>query len=224
MSQPLVSIVMPVYNAEPFLREALDSVFAQDYEPFEVVLVDDGSTDESGAIAQSYPLHYIRQENAGPSAARNAAIAAAQGEIIAVADSDDVWLPHKLSLQVGYLIEHPEVTATFGRQKWTTPPPDAARDRVWGDLDGIPLVSMVVRKQAVQEIGGYDPALRGPEDLDLLVRLRECGHQFTVLPEVVVLRRYHGDNLVAGRGVNPLPAALIKAKLDRARSAAKKTP
>ena len=226
MKGPLVSFVMALYNAEPYLRETLDSVFAQNYEPFEVVVVDDGSTDGSAAIAQSYPdVHYIRQENSGPSVARNVAIEAARGEIIAVADSDDILLPHKLSVQVGYMVEHPDVTATFGRQVWITPPPNAVPDRVWGDLDGVPLQSMVVRKQAVVEIGGYDPALRGPEDTDLLIRLREQGHDFVVLPEIVMHTRYHGQNLVAGRGLTPMPASLLKAKLDRARAgASERTP
>jgi glycosyltransferase involved in cell wall biosynthesis len=221
MSRPLVSVVIPVYNSERFLCETLDSVFAQDYEPFEVIVVDDGSTDGSSAIAQSYSkLHYIRQENSGPSAARNAGIAAARGEIVAFTDSDDILLPHRLSVQVGYLIEHPELTATLGRQVWTTPPPNAVPDRVWGDLDGVPPMTMVIWKRALLEVGGFDPALRGPEDTDLLIRLRELGHQFVVVPQVVMRRRYHGQNLVAGRGINPLPAALIKAKLDRARGAA----
>ena len=221
--RPLVSVVMPVYNAERFLREALDSVLAQDYEPFEVIVVDDGSTDGSAAILESYPgLRVIRQENRGPSAARNAGIAEARGEIVAVADADDVLLPHRLSLQVGHLVEHPEVTATLGRQVWITPPPDAVRDRVWGDLGGVPLATLVIWKRALVEVGGYDPAIRGPEDFDLLIRLRERGHRLAVLPEIVVRLRYHGQNLVAGRGRNPLPAALIKAKLDRERSATKR--
>jgi len=102
VSRPLVSVVIPVYNAEPFLREALDSVLAQDYEPFEVIVVDDGSTDGSGTIARSYPeVRYLRQENQGPAVARNAGIAAAQGEFLAFFDADDVMLPNKLSVQVG---------------------------------------------------------------------------------------------------------------------------
>jgi glycosyltransferase involved in cell wall biosynthesis len=216
--KPLVSVVTPVYNGEAFLREALDSVFAQNYEPFVAIVVDDGSTDGSGAIARSYAgARYIYQENRGQSAAYNAGIEAARGEFIALADQDDVQLRHRLSVQVGHLIDHPEVTLTLGRQVWITPPPSAVPDRVWGDLDGIPLASMVFRKQAVVEIGGFDTALRTAEDTDLLVRLRERGHSFVVLPEVVVHRRYHGQNIDAGRRVTPMPASVIKAKLDRAR-------
>jgi glycosyltransferase involved in cell wall biosynthesis len=221
VSNPLVSVVTPVYNGEAFLREALDSVFAQDYEPFEAIVVDDGSTDGSSAIARSYAgARYIRQENQGQSAAYNAGIEAARGELIARADQDDVQLPHRLSVQVGYLIDHPEVTLTLGRQVWITPPPNAVPDRVWGDLDGIPLASMVVRRQAVVEVGGFDTALHTAEDTDLLVRLREREHSFVVLPQVVVHRRYHGRNIEAGRRVTPMPASMIKAKLDRARRAA----
>jgi glycosyltransferase involved in cell wall biosynthesis len=220
MTAPLVSVVVPVYDAAGFLREALDSVLAQDYDPFEVIVVDDGSTDGSGAIAQSYPaVQYLHQENQGPAAARNAGIAAARGELVAFADADDVQLPTRLSVQAGYLIEHPEIDATLARQVWITPPPGAVPDVVWGDLDGIPAMTMVVRRRTLTELGGFDPRLRGPEDTDLLIRMREGGHRFVVLPEVVMRRRYHGQNLVAGRPDVGAQAALIKAKLERSRAA-----
>lgn len=216
---PLVSVIVPVYNGESFLRETLDSIFALDYEPFEVIVVDDGSKDGSSSIAQSYPhVRYILQENRGPGAARNAGIDASRGEFIAFVDSDDVVLPHKLSTQVGYLLDNADVTATLGRQEWITPPPDAVPDLVWGDIDGITPISLVIRRAALIEVGCFDPALRGPEDIELLVRLREGGYQFLVLPEIVMLRRYHGDNLVAGRREAPLPLELLKEKLDRARA------
>jgi len=219
MSGPLVSVVVPVYNVAGFLREALDSLFAQDYEPFEVVVVDDGSTDGSGAIARSYAgVRYLRQENQGPASARNAGIAAARGEIVAFADADDVQLPTRLSVQVGYLIEHPEISATLGRQVWITPPPGAVPDVVWGDLDGIPAMTMVARRRTLAELGGFDPRLRGPEDTDLLIRMREGGHRFVVLPEIVMRRRYRGDNLVAGRNDVVAQTALILAKLERSRA------
>jgi len=216
---PLVSVIVPVYNREQFLGETLDSIFALDYVPFEVMVVDDGSTDGSAEIAQSYAdVHYFRQENRGPGAARNIGIEASRGEFVAFVDSDDVVLPHKLSAQVGYLLDHPDVTATLGRQEWITPPPNAVPDLVWGDLDGITPISIVIRRAALIEVGCFNPALRGPEDVDLLVRLREGGYRFLVLPEVVLRRRYHGDNLVAGRREAPLPLELLKTKLDRERA------
>ncbi len=219
MTGPLVSVVVPVYNVEGFLREALDSLFAQDYEPFEVVVVDDGSTDGSGTIARSYPeVRYLRQENQGPAAARNAGIAAARGELVAFADADDVQLPTRISVQAGYLIEHPEIDATLARQVWITPPPGAVPDVVWGDLDGIPAMTMVARRRTLAELGGFDPRLRGPEDTDLLIRMREGGHRFVVLPEIVMRRRYHGENLVAGRYDVVAQTALIRAKLERSRA------
>jgi glycosyltransferase involved in cell wall biosynthesis len=216
---PLVSVIVPVYNRERFLRETLESVFALDYEPFEVIVVDDGSTDGSATIAQSFTqARLLRQENRGPAAARNAAIEVARGEFIAFVDSDDVVLPNKLSAQVGYLLDRPDVTATLGRQEWITPPPNAVPDLVWGDLDGITPISIVIRREALIEVGCFDPELRGPEDVDLLVRLREGGYRFLVVPEVVMHRRYHGDNLVAGHRDAPLPLELLKAKLDRQRA------
>jgi glycosyltransferase involved in cell wall biosynthesis len=109
ISQPLVSVVVPVRNGERFLGEALDSVLAQDYEPVELIVVDDGSTDGSGDIAGARGAHVIRQEGGGLAAARNAGLAAAQGELVAFIDADDVWLPGKLVRQVEYLLDRPDV-------------------------------------------------------------------------------------------------------------------
>ena len=225
MERALVSVVIPVYNSEAFVADALDSVFAQDYEPFEVIAVDDGSSDGGAAIVQSYPaLRYIHQENSGPSAARNVGVDAARGEFIAFVDADDVVPPTKLSVQVGYLLDHPDTVCVLGRQHWMNPPTGLARDPVWGDLDGIPIMSMVVRRSVLLEVGGYAPEVLGPDgryratDLEMLVRLREYGYEHVVLPEIVLHRRHHGGNLVAGHGLGPLPAASLKQKLDRARA------
>ena len=102
MSKLQVSAVIPCYNAAPFLRETIDSVLNQTHPALEVIVVDDGSTDDSAAIAESYgpPVRVIRQENQGQSAARNRGMDEAQGEWVALLDADDCWLPHKLERQL----------------------------------------------------------------------------------------------------------------------------
>src|SRR5215212_4035999 len=117
MNRPLVSIVIPVYNGERFLTFALQSIFDQDYCPLEVIVVDDGSIDDSGNIARSFQeVRYVHQSNQGASAARNAGVAAAQGELIAFLDADDVWTPiNKMSRQTDYLLKHPETGYVVGR-------------------------------------------------------------------------------------------------------------
>jgi glycosyltransferase involved in cell wall biosynthesis len=217
MRGPLVSVIMPVYNSEAFVGEALDSVFALDYEPIEVIVVNDGSEDRSGEVVQAFPqVRYFEQDNQGASAARNHAIAHAQGDYLAFVDADDVVPTEKLTLQVGYLEGHPEAAGTLGRQHWMQEPPGLARDRVWGDPDGIPLLSLVVRRSVYLEVGDMDEDRGG--DMDFLVRLRAAGHSFVVLPDIVLHRRWHGNNLVAGTGQIPLPPISLKAKLDRERA------
>ena len=110
MNHPLVSVILPVLNGERFLRQALESVFQQKYDPLEVIVVDAPSTDRSAAIAQSFPgVRVIPQRGDGVAAARNTGIEASSGSLIAFHASDDIWTPDKLRVQVGYMQEHPEV-------------------------------------------------------------------------------------------------------------------
>ena len=219
MKGPLVSIVVPAHNAERFLREALESVFALDYEPFEVIVVDDGSTDGTVAVANTFPsLRVIEQENKGPAAARNAGLAVAGGEFVAIHDADDFVPPSKLTTQVTHLLEHPQVGCVLGRQHWIDPPASLTRDPIYGELDGIPLPSAVFRTSVLRELGGYDESYRTHENMDLLFRMRELGYEVAVVPEIVLFRRYHGDNL----SFAPMPEKdprlrSLKAKLDRSR-------
>jgi glycosyltransferase involved in cell wall biosynthesis len=225
VKRPLVSVVIPVYNAASTIEATLQSVLAQDYEPFEVIVVDDESTDASAEIVKSHPeVRYLRQRNGGPNVARNTGVDAAAGEFIAFVDADDVVPPNKLSIQVGYLVEHPEIPCVLGRQHWVDPPANLARDVVWGDLDGIPIMSAVIRRSTLLEVGGMAPEERGPDgryvamDLELFIRLRERGIPFVVLPDVVLERGFSAGNLVAGRELPPIPIRALKAKLDRERN------
>lgn len=223
-NRPLVSVITAVYNGEQYLREALASLFEQDYDNFESIVVDDGSEDGTPKVAQSFPVRYERQENQGAAAARNTGISLARGELIAYLDSDDLLPPNKLSVQAGYLVDNPEVGCVLGRQEvmleGVEEPEWLKRDLVYGDLDGIPLVSAMVRKSVLEEVGGFDPSFGFAEDRDLFIRMREHGVQIEVLSEIMVYRRFHGENTNFKRRPDKHPIfKSLKAKLDRERAA-----
>lgn len=221
--RPLVSVIVAVHNGARFLRLALESLRGQDYERVETIFIDDGSEDETPQIARDFPeIKYVRQANQGLAAARNAGLEHARGEFVAFLDADDVLPPNKLSIQVDYLSQHPEIACVLGRQEvmleaGVERPSWLKRDLLFGDLDGIPLVSAVIRRSVLEQVGGFDASYRYAEDRDLFVRLREHGFRIVVLPDLVLYRRFHGSNMNFNRpGTHPLLRSL-KAKLDRDR-------
>jgi glycosyltransferase involved in cell wall biosynthesis len=224
MSSPLVSVLIPVHNGERFLAAALESLLAQDYRPFEAIVIDDGSEDGTADIARSFPeIRYLKQANSGVATARNAGLAVANGELVAFLDHDDVWPQNKLTIQVGHLLAHPSVGCVLGRQKLffepgVAPPAWLRRDPVYGDLGGIDFVSAVIRTEILRAVGGFDPAFRTGEDRDLLIRLRERGVEIAVVPEVVLHRRLHGSNLTyqSDRAGHSLLQSL-KSRIDRSK-------
>ena len=223
MGDPLVTVIVASLNGERFLRETLESLFAQDFDSFECVFVDDGSTDGTAEIARSFPVRYVYQENAGLPAARNAGLAVARGSLIAFLDDDDLFPPWKLSVQAGYLVEHPDVGCVLGRQEWIVEEgvdtSGLQRDSVYGELGGIPMASLVIRRHLLEAVGGFDTSYAYAEDRDLFVRLRETGVEVVVLPDLVLHRRLHGTNMtLAPPESHPLLRSL-KAKLDRERAA-----
>jgi glycosyltransferase involved in cell wall biosynthesis len=224
-ARPLVSVIMAAYNAEAHLREALESVLAQDWSPFEVVVVDDGSTDATGDIVRSFEsVRYLRQENAGPAAARNTAIRHSKGPLVANFDSDDILPPWRLRVQAEHLLEHPELGCVFGRQEWINAPPWLARDVVYGDLDGIPLSSAMFRREVLDSLGGYDSRYEPSEDMDLVIRMRERGTSYVVLPDLVLYRRYHESSLTGGKPPTAPLLRSLRAKLERQQEQGQKTP
>lgn len=215
-SAPLVSVIMAAYNAAEHIAEALDSVLAQDWQPLEMVVVDDGSTDDTAAIVSRYPdVVYVHQDNQGPSAARNAAVEHSSGEFVANFDSDDLLPPSRVGDQARYLLANPEVGAVFGRQEWLNPPEWMARDSVYGDVDGIPLSSVMFRREVFFELGGYDTSFVHGEDMDLLMRMRERGIEYQVIPEIVLYRRHQASSLTGGRPSHEPLLRSLRAKLAR---------
>ena len=223
-SSPLVSVVIPVYNGAQYLAEAIESVLAQDYRPVELIVVDDGSTDASGEIAQSYPqAHCIRQTNQGVSAARNAGIAAVRGEFIAFLDADDIWTADKLTAQVGYLLAHPEVGFAFARQRFFFEPgiealPWFRQELLTQDHVGFVPSTLVARKGVFERAGGFDTALGRGEDTQWLLRAGDCGIQMGIVQETLLLRRVHSGNVSLMKSLDyRLLLRLLKQSIDRRR-------
>jgi glycosyltransferase involved in cell wall biosynthesis len=171
----LISVIIPVYNAAAFLAEAIGSVRAQAYTPLEIIVVDDGSTDQTAVVVQQLgsDIRYVYQENQGPAAARNHGLTLAQGEIIAFLDADDLWTTDKLAQQVPYLLANEETQVVWGNTQVrayqadeTLFPPLPPK---WMPVLG----SMICRKGLFTTAGGFDPKLRFGEDIDWLMRLRE---------------------------------------------------
>lgn len=218
--KPLVTAIMPAYNAEAFIAESLESLLAQDYRPFEVVVVDDGSQDRTAEISESYDVMTIRAPHGGRAVACNVALAAARGELVTAFDADDLWPPNRLSLQVEFLQQHPEVGCVLGRQEWMNPPPWLRPDPVYGDLDGVPIGSAMFRREALEQLGGYDASFAHSEDMDLLVRTRAAGIEIAVLPEIIWYRRYHDGQMTANAPAVPPLLRSLREKLNRERAAA----
>jgi glycosyltransferase involved in cell wall biosynthesis len=228
----LVSVIIPVFNGARFLAPALESALAQEYKPFEVIVVDDGSTDATPEVAGSFPeVHYLRQPNSGPAAARNAGIRVAHGEFIAFLDADDLLPPGKLQLQVGYLVDHPEVGCVLGRQEVMVEPgvefPSWLREPAawmagWASVvsrEHVQPVSMVARRRLFDEVGLFDPRFLLGEDVDLVLRVIDARIPLVILPEVVQLRRIHGANLSYDTvGTHRAIFQVLKARIDRKRA------
>jgi glycosyltransferase involved in cell wall biosynthesis len=196
---PLVSVVVPAFNAERFLAEALDSVLAQSHTPLEVIVVDDGSTDRTGEIARSYGVHCLRQRNSGHAAARNAGVTAAGGDFLSFLDADDLWEPNKLSTEVTHLLAHPEL-GFLRSSMWRTLAPGAkwppGTPRKWflepqpGNLSSAALI----RRSAFEHVGPFDPSFQHGDDGDWVARAADAGIRSEVIPDVLVHYRIHGAN------------------------------
>jgi glycosyltransferase involved in cell wall biosynthesis len=228
---PLVSVVIPVYNGQDYLRAAIHSVLAQDYRPLEVVVVDDGSRDDSAAIAQSFPdVRYLHQENQGHAAAKNTGISAARGELIAFLDADDLWEPGKLTAQVAYLSAHPEAGAVVCRQRIFQEPGTTlpawleerlARDRISGAPPAFIPSALLVRRAALNKVGTFNTGYRHGNDSDWFFRARDAEVTVAVVPDVLIARRFHAANL--SRETDAMQGDLlrvVKASFDRRRAAA----
>jgi glycosyltransferase involved in cell wall biosynthesis len=214
---PLVSVVIPVFNGERFLREAVQSVLDQQYSPLEIVVVDDGSTDNTAIVARDLPepVRYLHQTNQGPAAARNRGIEQAQGSLIAFADADDLWPAGKLESQLPLLIKDPQIDIVLGRIQQVI----LSEAHEFGETAfSVNLGSAVIRKSVFERIGLFDETMRYSEDVDWFMRARESGAAIVTIDAVTLLYRQHEQNMTRGKStaeLNVLKA--LKKSLDRRR-------
>jgi len=231
MTAPLVSCIIPVYNGARFLAETLESVLSQTWQPLEVIVVDDGSSDETPALLQGYGsrITAFRQDNAGPAAARNRGIAAAKGAFFAFNDADDLWVPDKLARQMARLEADRQLGFCVGHAQnfWEQELADEeARFRNHPRSRPIPAYvtpTLLVRRDAIERVGGFDPALGHSDSADWFLRAERIGIQGCLLPDVLVFRRMHLGNRsrnAAGESRDEFLLTL-KRKLDQRRG---KTP
>lgn len=194
MSNPLVSVIVPVYNGERFVGQTIEAILAQDYEPVELIVVDDGSTDATADVVRAFDgVRYLRQDNAGPSVARNAGIAVAAGELLTFCDSDDVYRSGKVGAQVAYLHENPKTGCVLVKCDTFVEP--GSEPPAWATKEQGAMRDPMVRREVLDRVGGFNAEYRLGEFMEWLGRLRSAGVAIHVLDEILVDRRLHGDNV-----------------------------
>lgn len=211
-----VSVVMPTYNAERYLAQAIDSVLAQTYRDFEFIIVNDGSSDGTLEIAEAYArkdprIRIVSQENQGGAASRNNGMAIAHGEWIAMMDADDVMLPNRLERQLAFLEENPDVAVAsafvyhiddrnriIGQNESEMIDRETLKRKLKNDAAfGFSHPAAILNKKAVQEVGGYRPQFEPCEDSDLWNRVAENGHTVLVQQEFLLKYRIHVNSVCA---------------------------
>ncbi len=222
-----VSVILPVYNRAAYVAEAIESVLAQTLPADQLIVVDDGSTDDSVAVVERFArpgLHVVRQENRGIGAARNRGLGVATGELIAFIDSDDVWERDKLALQVPALLACEDEQLVFGHLVEFLSPD--REEELRGTLQittepvpGLTAITLLARRSTIERVGPFDEQLRVGEFVEWMARARDLGLERRILSQVVARRRIHGGNTVLTRsGADYLRA--IKSTLDRRRRSA----
>lgn len=209
-----VSVIIPAYNGDRYLAEAIDSVLQQTYQDYEIIVVDDGSTDHTAQVAQQYgkAVRYLTQANQGVAASRNLGLAAALGDYIAFLDQDDILLPHKLSSQAAMLDQDPDLgivnsgwqiyrgnsisdqqdRAEAAVKPWEQIPQLTSADLIiWKPVF---LGAMLFRRNWLERVGGFNTSLEQTPDVDLVMRLAKIGCPAAWVEQITVKYRQHETN------------------------------
>lgn len=198
MNAPLVSVIVPAYQAGAYIEQALDSALAQDHEAVELIVVDDGSTDRTAEIAAAYPVQLLRQRRGGPAAARNSGLAVATGQLITILDADDLWPSDRLSRQVTHLAAHPEQGIVLGLAEVFLSPGESRPAHDPGFAEGERVAghpaTMLARREVFDVVGPFDETLGVSEDIDWLARASDAGIRAGRIDRTLLYYRIHALN------------------------------
>jgi len=230
----LVSCIVPVFNGESYLSDALDSIFAQSYRNTEVIVVDDGSTDSTPEVVRRFSGRVIavRQDNAGPAAARNFGIQTARGEFVAFLDADDLWDEHKLEHQLARFEARPklDLCVTHARNFWIDELHEERshfqEHRIAQAQPAYVAATLLARRRAFEITGPFNANLAHGHSTEWFMRAAELGLLCELVPEVLYHRRLHHTNRTRQFSAASREEFLhlVKANLDRKRGLQKAEP
>jgi len=226
-ANPLVSVIIPVYNYERYLAQAIKSVLAQTYRPVEIIVVDDGSTDGSAEVTKRFtsPVKYCFQHHSGIGAARNCGIHLTQGDLIAFLDADDLWMKDKLARQMKALNDNPELDMVFGyaRQFYSPDLAKSMKEKVHYPQETMPAYcagTLLIKRATFLSVGFFATDCCVGEFIDWYLKAMELGLTSLMLPAVLMKRRVHSKNTVICHTNSKTDyLRILKASLDRRRGA-----
>jgi glycosyltransferase involved in cell wall biosynthesis len=222
---PLVSIIVPVHNGGVFVGHAIRSVLAQSYRPIDIVVIDDGSTDDSAGVAERFgdPVRVWRQPNGGPPAARNRGLSLARGPVVGFLDADDLYAPDKLTWQVARLQTHPDRDIVIGRREYRElVGDDPGAGPVFAHLPddhlSLQLGCALFRRPVFDRVGPLDETMWFCDDWDWFLRARELGVRLLLHHHVVLHQRVHTGNITRRRQeAQRFQLRMLKRSIDRRR-------
>ncbi|MBL1211026.1 glycosyltransferase family A protein [Geminocystis sp. GBBB08] len=221
IQNPFISVIIPAFNAEKYLKDAIESVIKQNYQPLEIILIDDGSTDNTAKVTKSFQnIKYIYQENSGPAIARNNGIKIAKGEFIAFLDADDLWTDNHLELLVSCFKKTHDLEVAIGYVQCLFLKEKNQEKEYFEEFSNstinVNLGAGLYKKSVFKKLGNFDPNLSPSEDVDWFLRIKEANINQIIVSETMLYYRIHDSNLSKDRK-NSYSAFLksLKMSLDR---------
>ena len=207
MEESLISCIVPVYNGERYLREAVNSILAQTYRPLKVIVADDGSTDGTPTVAAAYGdrITYLRQTNLGYAAAKNLGLSVAEGNFIAFLDADDVWHTEKLERQMARMQAQPPIDLCFTRYEnfWM---PELAKEQRRYEKHPLSqpqsawsISTLLARRAVFEQFGNFDDGVRPLENMTWFLRASAGGAVIEILSDILMYRRFNPESFTRDR-------------------------